>query len=662
MRLAEFDRPKQDKTFPRNVMPQVRQPDLDEGPFDYKQGTMSVSKLKPVQKQRVKGLKDRAKRGFDDGSIRPIIVDKNNYIVNGHHRYDVARELEMERVKVIKVNATIEDLIDHYSHKASDEPASELYADAGGGGGGGGGAAGGGAGAGAGGSAGASAGVGAAPAAGGGDSGGTDAGGDVGGADPGDAPTMDAPVSRGGFYAIGTMAPYKKKKKKKKKKSLSVKFGGSIYETLEAAQDLNALLQGIEADLKQRDKDLKKLPKKSIYDENYKSQDVTKQGRNLSAKVKQYLKGKKTQLTTVKVSDLDMDTPGFDRIIGDLGDVNFADTTDPIVVHADGKTILDGFHRVQKAKNIGKEAIPAYKVIEDVVDGNFVKPQLDVEWDEAERYPEFRKIGKQAWIELAQKGKVVKIKDASKINNTDAGSPEEFYNLDKDKQKRALQQIARNDVEMPIIARYSDNHLELIGGNTRFTAMMLRKGFANVWIFDVPDEVAELAENFADGTLYHATYKPLLKSIQTNGLGGSRAQTKWTDSKPGVVYLAKDPDVAVSYAETSDEVPEEWLDQIVVLAISTDSLDTSKLKDDENVLDDDSTLEYHGVIKKFKLGENFADGKKKGKSRPGRVKKAGASCKGSVSSLRAKAKKYSGERGKMYHWCANMKSGRKKKK
>jgi hypothetical protein len=68
-------------------------------------------------------------------------------------------------------------------------------------------------------------------------------------------------------------------------------------------------------------------------------------------------------------------------------------------------------------------------------------------------------------------------------------------------------------------------------------------------------------------------------------------------------------------------------------------------------------------VKKLKLAkENFADGKKKGKSRPGRVKRAGASCKGSVSSLRAKAKKYSGERGKMYHWCANMKGGRKKSK
>ena len=427
MRLAELDRPEQEKNFPRKIMPQIRQPDLDGGPFSYKLGNISVSNLKPVQKQRVKGLKDKAKRGFDDGSIRPIIIDKNNFIVNGHHRYDVASELDLDKVKAIRVDATIEELIKHYSSKARDE---ETYEDGAGGGGG------------AGGSGGASGGAGA-----GGDGGTASSSGDGGSADSGDtgssdsAPTSDAPVARG-FFGIGTMPSRKKKKKKK-----SFKFGGSIYETLEAAQDLNALLQGIEADLEQREKDLKKLPKKSIYED--------------------------------------------------------------------------------------------------------IEPNYHFEWDEAQRYPEFKKLGKEKWIELAQKGKIVKIKDASKINNTDAGSPEEFYNLDKDKQKRALQQIARNDVEMPIIARYSDNYLELIGGNTRLTAMMLRKGYANVWIFNVPDEVAELAENFADG-------------------------------------------------------------------------------------------------------------KVKGKSKPGRVKKAGASCKGSVSSLRAKAKKYSGERGKMYHWCANMKGGKKK--
>ena len=72
--------------------------------------------------------------------------------------------------------------------------------------------------------------------------------------------------------------------------------------------------------------------------------------------------------------------------------------------------------------------------------------------------------------------------------------------------------------------------------------------------------------------------------------------------------------------------------------------------------------EYEVWMKRtpYYIGENFADKKRKGKSRPGRVKRSGASCKGSVASLRAKARKYGGERGRMYHWCANMKSGRKK--
>jgi 8-oxo-dGTP pyrophosphatase MutT (NUDIX family) len=68
------------------------------------------------------------------------------------------------------------------------------------------------------------------------------------------------------------------------------------------------------------------------------------------------------------------------------------------------------------------------------------------------------------------------------------------------------------------------------------------------------------------------------------------------------------------------------------------------------------------ILQDIELNENFADGKVKGKSRPGRVKRAGASCNGSVTDLRARAKRASGEKAKMYHWCANMKSGRNKNK
>ena len=133
----------------------------------------------------------------------------------------------------------------------------------------------------------------------------------------------------------------------------------------------------------------------------------------------------------------------------------------------------------------------------------FVKPQFDVEWEEAARYPEFQKIGKDAWIELAKKGKSVTIKSAKGINNTDAADPDSFKSLEPEKQKRALAQLEKDTVEMPIVAVYSDGYKELIGGNTRLTAMMARDGKATVWAFKVPDEVAKLAENFAEGKSPH---------------------------------------------------------------------------------------------------------------------------------------------------------------
>ena len=60
------------------------------------------------------------------------------------------------------------------------------------------------------------------------------------------------------------------------------------------------------------------------------------------------------------------------------------------------------------------------------------------------------------------------------------------------------------------------------------------------------------------------------------------------------------------------------------------------------------------------VAENFADGKKPG--RRGLSKRMGVNCKQSVSKLRSIAKHSSGERQRMAHFCANMKSGRRKSK
>ena len=80
-------------------------------------------------------------------------------------------------------------------------------------------------------------------------------------------------------------------------------------------------------------------------------------------------------------------------------------------------------------------------------------------------------------------------------------------------------------------------------------------------------------------------------------MGGNPKQKKnWEDSK-NVVYLADDPDVAESYAEESELVNEDWLDEIVMFKIDINNLDSNSLKNDANVRNDDqSTFEYHGVI------------------------------------------------------------------
>jgi hypothetical protein len=97
--------------------------------------------------------------------------------------------------------------------------------------------------------------------------------------------------------------------------------------------------------------------------------------------------------------------------------------------------------------------------------------------------------------------------------------------------------------------------------------------------------------------LYHATYKPLLKKIKEKGLDTRASKKAWDDSIPGYVYLAKDLEVAASYAESSEIVPDEWLDQIIVLTIDAAQLDSNKLFIDQNVQDNEGdTLEYRGII------------------------------------------------------------------
>src|SRR6056300_184119 len=180
-----------------------------------------------------------------------------------------------------------------------------------------------------------------------------------------------------------------------------------------------------------------------------------------------------------------------------VGIVTKQNATADVPVGGEYMNVKKLFPKKKKKKESIEEAI------------TFTKPNFNYEWEEANRYPEFQKIGKDAWIELAKKGKVVTITSATGISNTDATEPDSFSSLDKDKQARALAQLDSGNIEMPIVAVYSDGHKELIGGNTRLTALMAKKIPAMVWQFDVPDDIANLAVNKKESMAYEDMFQGL---------------------------------------------------------------------------------------------------------------------------------------------------------
>ncbi len=108
--------------IPRDQMPQINQDDL-EGQYSLKRGTISIDLLKPSQQERVPGLVKKTIKEIRAGDTpKPLLIDKHNHIVNGHHRYDAFLELGHARVAVVKVtDATLRELMDEFSHTTSDE-------------------------------------------------------------------------------------------------------------------------------------------------------------------------------------------------------------------------------------------------------------------------------------------------------------------------------------------------------------------------------------------------------------------------------------------------------------------------------------------------------------------------------------------------------------
>ena len=300
----------------------------------------------------------------------------------------------------------------------------------------------------------------------------------------------------------------------------------------------------------------------------------------------------------------------------------------------------------------------------------------------------------------------------------------EFSKLEPDKRMRFQQALQAGEIERPIVVRFGpgDTNDVLIGGNTRYTGLMAMGIQPEVKFIDLSNQQEALEaklDSFMSAPEPKREWTAFERACMEGGhplpedaagVGTITKQNTTKDVKPGDEYknvkklhlewqqfkentgidwnalrtagvvqpmlydvpsnpvrpTAQQPNIITAVNLTQKLGPGEKLTPLNDKAVTPEFWQKymddwwTKNKNDPAAKNKIDQIKQSARMKGVQFNENFADGKVQGKSRPGRVKRAGASCKGSVSSLRSKAKKYGGERGKMYHWCANMKSGRKK--
>jgi len=112
----------------------------------------------------------------------------------------------------------------------------------------------------------------------------------------------------------------------------------------------------------------------------------------------------------------------------------------------------------------------------------YTQPNFEFEWKEANRYPEFKKIGKDNWIKIAKQGKSIlysSIKDV--LGNVDLN----FKRLEEPKKQRFLAAFKKGVIEMPIAIRFNEKDYDLVAGNTRLSGLVNNGIDPKIWVIDL---------------------------------------------------------------------------------------------------------------------------------------------------------------------------------
>jgi len=101
------------ESYTREQLPQLRQKNLKN--IRHTMEWVRVEDLIPVQEERILENFKRQVDRIVAGKYNPIIVDCDNKIVNGHHRYEAAKLMGYDEMAVAKLPFTIQQIVENFA-------------------------------------------------------------------------------------------------------------------------------------------------------------------------------------------------------------------------------------------------------------------------------------------------------------------------------------------------------------------------------------------------------------------------------------------------------------------------------------------------------------------------------------------------------------------
>ena len=118
-----------------------------------------------------------------------------------------------------------------------------------------------------------------------------------------------------------------------------------------------------------------------------------------------------------------------------------------------------------------------------------------------------------------------------------------------------------------------------------------------------------------NGLIFHATRDRFISKIRKEGIRAKKKKSFEGQVGNELIYFAYDYNVAASYVESADNIPEEWeYDNIIILAVKQYELQPAYVFPDPNLPDEDfttaSTLAYGLTVPPNLIGVlNFKENK-----------------------------------------------------